>query len=237
MIDHHRILININEFNDSIIGFAIKLSICEKYNITIERILEKIRSKKLLLDAEDINLAEWFKQNLHLLNYLEKLVFTIQLKRDDAFTQIDYFSSINAKILIVSGNQKYLQRHERLKKYSVLIRKIIQNYDYNGLISISYSLREKLLDLNINQSQIMELYGDHELKNSVVWTFFVAKSKSEEVRAYQNRRSKVFKNYIVQTQNQFEQLVLNHKIYIYLDIICLFHFYQNLENLSYNNLE
>ncbi|MDH5646634.1 MAG: hypothetical protein OEZ01_11535, partial [Candidatus Heimdallarchaeota archaeon] len=107
MIDHHRILININEFNDSIIGFAIKLSICEKYNITIERILEKIRSKKLLLDAEDINLAEWFKQNLHLLNYLEKLVFTIQLKRDDAFTQIDYFSSINAKILIVSGNQKY----------------------------------------------------------------------------------------------------------------------------------
>lgn len=222
-------------------GICIKLSVLDKYNIDIMDIL-KLTKFDIIIDAEFDGLDKWIETNQIELNaYFNRLILTVQILRKDALNQIDIIDKIGKlqyvngnfnklrnsrlRILLVKGNSAYstdylvnLNAHETFAYYLKKFNNII----LLGIGKETKSKIEVLLNYKIHSRNILELLGYNQIQESNVWSYLIFDKKSVEADSYIKRRN--LKNnedknkFILQDSVNFRNLLLNHKLFVYIDI-------------------
>ena len=99
-------------------GIVVKLSILERYNIGIEKILKQ-SNLEIIIDAEYQRLDHWLEGKLFdgliKTNDLARLTLTIQIKRSDAMMQyinLKKYIDLGLTLVIVGGHASYLEGKE-----------------------------------------------------------------------------------------------------------------------------
>ncbi len=219
---------------DKIFGFAIKLSILEKYGISITSILKET-NQEIIIDAEYNRLDHWLIDQLTLGSIqskdLNRLLITVQAKRIDAENQLINLSKLDVSIVLVTGHKDYLKANEETRSGVKLVSKYYQKYSNIRYLGISALLHDKLntlLNYRIQDNIVLELYGDHKLTESSLWVYWVGTEISDEARNYINRRRqngekvsflKVMELYCIQNKSQLESYNVSRSIYVYLDVV------------------
>ncbi len=231
--------IHLDVLVQSINGIALKLSIMEKHGISIGEILN-LYHKSILIDAENERLDNWLKSKINFgeLNIasLSQLIFTVQVKRSDAFEQLQYFYKIGAKVMLVAGNESYLVNNEKSSISSKLMIEFIKKFDNIVMLGINNRIRkkiEKYFDFLLDDSKIVELYGYQNMKNTNLWIFYTSDKLSEEAGNYLERRSSSGKSkFLVDNAQDLVYLSYMHKLILFLDIINKTEYLEKIEFLA-----
>jgi hypothetical protein len=220
--------------NETEFGFAIKLSTLNNHQISISKVLEETE-RTIIIDAEYKRLDQWLQhkvetgviQNKH----LDRILITVQAKRFDAESQLTNLERMRINVVLVSGHGKYLSKKERQRSAVKLLAEYYQKYANISYLGISAKMHEKLsneLDYRINDSVVLELYGDHKLMKSGLWAYFGRKELSDEAKEYVLRRKlsmdsssffKTLSQYIIQSETQLRYYNKQRSVFIYLDIL------------------
>lgn len=240
--------IEIKEKNiEKTFGFAIKLSILDKYGISISSILQNTE-KEIVIDAEYQRLDTWLTSQLDAglikVGDLNRLIITVQAKRIDSEDQLNVLRDLNVSVILVTGHKSYLKVNEIIRSGVNLVAKYYQKYSnirYLGISAILHDKLNNLLDYRIQDNKILELYGDHKLMNSSLWIYYVGNEISDEARNYVNRRSnngqklsfiEILSIYCVQNQSSLDLFNDTRSIYVYLDVINKNNLFETIKDLT-----
>lgn len=233
--------------NDRTFGFAVKLSVLKKYDISINSILENTY-QEIVIDAEYNRLDHWLMNQLDLgnilLNDLNRLLITVQAKRIDARDQLINLRKLNVSVILVAGHSEYLKDDEKKNSGVFQIANFYQEFSNIRYLGISANAHKKLnqiLDLQIQDDKILELYGAHKLTQSSLWIYWVGTEISDEARLYINRRKHNGENlsfikikgiYCIQSTAQLEEYSTSRSIYTYMDVIGKTEFINSIKEIS-----
>ncbi|MCE7734134.1 MAG: hypothetical protein GPJ54_04590 [Candidatus Heimdallarchaeota archaeon] len=228
-------------------GFALKLSILQKYGISVEDILEQ-SYQEIVIDAEFDRLDHWVDQQLQLENLkeedLKRLHITVQAKRYDAEEQLQYFEDRKISVVLVAGHQDYLRQEEKKRSGIKLIAKFYQKYTsitYLGISSNTHEKLNKILNYRIKDRIVLELYGEHKLNQSSLWVYWAGSELSNEARSYIDRRRQngqelsyvqVLSLYFIQDHFKIATYTQNRTLFVYLDVFNKDEFFKNMKDFD-----
>ena len=228
-------------------GFAVKLSILQKYGISVEDILGQSH-QEIVIDAEFDRLDYWIEQQIDQeklkLNELNRLHITVQAKRHDAEEQLQYFEKLKISVILVSGHQDYLTEDEKKRSGIKLIANFYQKYScisYLGVSASSHKKLNKILDYRIKDHLVLELYGEHKLTESSLWIYWAGSELSVEARNYIDRRRQngqalsyfqVLSLYFVQSQIKIGTYTQTRTLFVYLDVFNKDEFFKTMKEFD-----
>lgn len=228
-------------------GFAVKLSILQKYGITVEDILEQSH-QEIVIDAEFDRLDHWIEQQLKLgklkQDDLKRLHITVQAKRYDAEEQLHYFEQRKISIVLVAGHQDYLRHDEKKRSGIKLIAKYYQKYkniSYLGISASSHLKLNQILNYRIKDRLVLELYGEHKLDQSSLWVYWAGSELSIEARNYIDRRRQngqelsyiqVLSLYFIQDHIKIGNYTKSRTLFVYLDVFNKDEFFNNMKEFD-----
>lgn len=228
-------------------GFAVKLSILQKYGISVEDILEQSH-QEIVIDAEFNRLDHWIEQQLKLgklkQDDLKRLHITVQAKRYDAEEQLHYFENLKISVVLVAGHQDYLRVDEKKRSIINSIAKFYQKFScisYLGVSALTHQKLNTILDYRIKDDVILELYGEHKLNQSSLWVYWAGSELSTEARGYVERRRQngqslsyiqVLSLYFVQSHIKIGTYTQARTLFVYLDVFNKDEFFKTMKNFD-----
>lgn len=211
---------------ENVRGIAVKLSTLNNVQISIRDIFHHW-NRTIIIDAEYNRLDHWLSvsldNNILCNSDLARMLVTVQIRREDAFEQLDFFKELGIGVILVAGHRSYINNQIKNMSVEDAMVEAIRKYDNIIYFGITPKLKKKIeykLNRGLISSKILELLGSHQLINSSLWSYYVGDTLSMDATSYLARRKDNKQNkYFINSLEHLSKICKDNSIYLYVDIL------------------
>ncbi len=179
-----------------------------------------------------MRLDHWVEKVLEnktlVLDDFKRIIITVQAKRKDSISQMQYLKRMGISVVLVRGNNLYLENTDIINDVYHRIQEIIKEFDNIILFGISQNMIDTIFnryDIDLSE-KIMGIFG--ESKGIATWVYYCQHELSEDAIRYLERRNSKSSNYISKELCKVE----NRNLYIFVDLIDKKQYLSKLHNLD-----